>query len=102
VKRWSNEATAEAQGYDGATAAGLRLCKSRSGERGPDEPDRGRAHRRVSRVADSEAEFTVARTGHRRDGDRRTGSSRWRAMAELSAHMGRARERVWGFGRGHK
>jgi hypothetical protein len=29
---------AEAQGYDGATAAGLRLRKNRSSERGPDEP----------------------------------------------------------------
>jgi hypothetical protein len=41
-------------------------------------------------------------TGHRRDGDRRTGSSRWRAVSELSARVGRARERVRGFGRGHK
>jgi hypothetical protein len=35
---------AEAQGYDGATAAGLRLRKNRSGERGSDEPERGQAH----------------------------------------------------------
>jgi hypothetical protein len=53
----------EVQGYDGATAVGLRLCKNRSGERGPDEPERERAHRRVSRAADSEAELTVARDG---------------------------------------
>jgi hypothetical protein len=50
----------EAQGRDGATAARLRLRKDRSGERGPDETERGRAHRRVSQVADSEAELTVA------------------------------------------
>jgi hypothetical protein len=54
---------AKAQEYDGATAVGLRLRKNRSGERGPDEPDRGRAHRRVSRAANSEAELTVARDG---------------------------------------
>jgi hypothetical protein len=29
---------AEAQGRDGATAAGLQLRKNHSGERGPDEP----------------------------------------------------------------
>jgi hypothetical protein len=42
------------------------------------------------------------RTGHRRDGDRRTGSSRRRAVAELSARVGRARERARGFGRGRE
>jgi hypothetical protein len=62
-KRWSHGATTKAQGYDGATAAGRRLRKNRSGERGPDEPERGRAHRRVSRAADSEAKLTVARDG---------------------------------------
>jgi hypothetical protein len=41
-------------------------------------------------------------TGHRRDDDRRTGSSRRWAVAELSARMGRARERARGFGRGRK
>jgi hypothetical protein len=51
----------EAQGRDGATATGLRLRKNCSSERGPDETERGRAHRRVSRAADSEAELTVAR-----------------------------------------
>jgi hypothetical protein len=52
---------AEEQGRDGATTAGLRLRKNRSGEHGPDEPERGRAHRRVSRAADGKAELTVAR-----------------------------------------
>jgi len=64
-KCWSHGATTEAQGHDRATAAGLRLHKNRSGERGPDEPERGRAHRRVSRAADSEAELTVALDGAR-------------------------------------
>jgi hypothetical protein len=56
---------AEAQGYDGATAAGLRLRKNRSSERGPDETEMVRAHQRVSRAADSEAELTVTRDGAR-------------------------------------
>jgi hypothetical protein len=38
----------EAQGLDGATAAGLRLREDCSGEHGPDETERERAHRRVS------------------------------------------------------
>jgi hypothetical protein len=37
-------------------------------------------------------------TGRGRDGDRKTGSSRRRAVAELSARVGRARERARGFG----
>jgi hypothetical protein len=37
-------------------------------------------------------------TGRGRDGGRRMDSSRWRAVAELSARAGRAR----GFGRGRK
>jgi hypothetical protein len=41
-------------------------------------------------------------TGHRRDGDRRTGSSRRRAVMELSARADRARERARGFGIGRK
>jgi hypothetical protein len=62
-KRWCREATTEAQGLDGATVAGLRLSEDCSGEHGPDEAERERAHRRVSRVADSEAELTVALDG---------------------------------------
>jgi hypothetical protein len=38
------------------------------------------------------------RTGRGRDGDRRTGSGRRCAVAELSVHVGRARERARGFG----
>jgi hypothetical protein len=42
---------------------GLRLYKSCSDERGPDAAGRERAHRRVSRAADSKAELTVALGG---------------------------------------
>jgi hypothetical protein len=48
--RWSLE----------STAAGLRLRKKRSGERGPGKPKRGRANQRVSRVADGKVELTEA------------------------------------------
>jgi hypothetical protein len=51
---------AEAQGLDGATVAELRLREGCSSERGPDETERERAHRRASRAADSKAEVTVA------------------------------------------
>jgi hypothetical protein len=56
---------AEAQGLDGATTAGHRLPEDCSGECGPDETERERAHRRVSRAADSKAELTVALDGAR-------------------------------------
>jgi hypothetical protein len=49
----------------GSTAVGLWLRKNCSGERGPDIAGRKRAHRRVSRVADSKAELTVALDGAR-------------------------------------
>ena len=55
----------EAQGHDGATMAELRLCKNHSGERGPAEPRREGAHRRVSRVADGKAKLAVALDGAR-------------------------------------
>jgi hypothetical protein len=41
-------------------------------------------------------------TGREHDGGHRTSSSRRRAMAELPARVGRARERARGFGRGCK
>jgi hypothetical protein len=47
----------------GSTAAGLRLRNNCSGERGPGAPGRERAHRRLSRVADGKAKFTVALDG---------------------------------------
>jgi hypothetical protein len=56
---------AEAQGLDRATATGLWLRKDCSGERGLDETERERAHRRVSQAADSKAELTVALNGAR-------------------------------------
>jgi hypothetical protein len=42
-------------------AAELRLRKNCFGERGPDKPERGRAHRRVSRAANGEAELIKAK-----------------------------------------
>jgi hypothetical protein len=42
---------------------GLRLREDCSSERGPDAAERERAHRRVSRAADSETELTVALDG---------------------------------------
>jgi hypothetical protein len=66
---------AEAQGRDGATVAELRLCKNHSGEHEPNSPERGRAHRRVSRVADGKAKLTVALDGAR--AQRRPRNRRW-------------------------
>jgi hypothetical protein len=65
----------EAQGRDGAIVAELRLRKNHSRERGPDRPERGRAHRRVSRVADGKAKLTVALDGAR--AQRRPQNRRW-------------------------
>jgi hypothetical protein len=55
--------------------AELRLCKNHSGESGPDRPERGRAHRRVYRVADGKAKITVALDGTR--AQRRPRNRRW-------------------------
>jgi hypothetical protein len=41
-------------------------------------------------------------TGHVRDGGHKTGSGRRRAVAELLARVGRARERARGLGKGRK
>jgi hypothetical protein len=41
-------------------------------------------------------------TGRERDGGRRTGGDRWRAVAGLSARVGRMRERARELGRGRK
>jgi hypothetical protein len=68
----------EAQGRDGATVAELRLRKNHSSERGPDIPERGRAHRRVSRVADGKAKLTVALDGAR--AQRRPRNRRWTSV----------------------
>ncbi|KAL5676848.1 hypothetical protein ACJX0J_012979, partial [Zea mays] len=50
---------------DGATAAGLWLREDCSDEHGPNATERERAHRRVSRAANSKAELTVALDGAR-------------------------------------
>jgi hypothetical protein len=49
----------------GRGSKALRLCKKCSGERGPGKPDREMVNRRVSRVADREAELTEATDGAR-------------------------------------
>jgi hypothetical protein len=77
--------------------------RKRSGERGPDETERERAHRRVSRVADGKAKLTVALD--RAQTQRRPRNRRW-----ASAGGGRAldscgqseRERARELGRGRK
>jgi hypothetical protein len=50
-------------------------ARKRSGEHGPDEIERERAHRRVSRVADGKAKLTVALAGAR--AQRRPQNRRW-------------------------
>jgi hypothetical protein len=95
-KRWCCEATADAQKLDGATGAGLRLREDCSGERGPDAAERERAHRRVSRAADSEAELTVALDGARR----RPQNKQWSTTGGGGAPYTRGQserkgERVW-------
>jgi hypothetical protein len=49
-----------------------------SGERGPDETERERAHRRVSRVADGKVKLTVALDGARKQ--RRPWNRRWTSV----------------------
>jgi hypothetical protein len=60
--------------------AELRLRKNHSGERGPDRPERGRAHRRVSRVADGKAKLTVALDGAL--AQRRPQNRRWTSAGD--------------------
>jgi hypothetical protein len=91
----------EAQGLDRATVADSGCARKRSGEHRPNETERERAHRRVSRVADGKAKLTVALDGAR--AQRRPRNRRWAsAVAELSVHAGRARERARELGRGRK
>jgi hypothetical protein len=91
-KRWSREATAEAQRFDGATVADSGCARNapvsadwtQQGERGHAEgcPE----------------QLTVRRsspwhwTGHGRDDGHGTSSGRRRAVAELPVGVGRARE----------
>jgi hypothetical protein len=67
----------------GSTTAGLRLRKNCSGERGLGAAGRERAHRRVSRVADSKAKLTVALDGAR--AQRRPRNKRWTSAGDGGA-----------------
>jgi hypothetical protein len=63
-----------------------------SGEHGPDETERERAHRRVSRVADGKAKLTVALDGAR--AQRWPLNRRWASAGSGGARFARAeRER---------
>jgi hypothetical protein len=72
--------------------AELQLCENQSGERGPAEPGREGAHRRVSQAADSEAELTMALDGprtrwwpqNRRRGSLHAWAERGRGRASLA------------------
>jgi hypothetical protein len=65
----------EAQRLDGATLADSDCARKRFDERGPDAAGRERAHRRMSRAADSKAKLTVALDGARTQ--RRPRNRRW-------------------------
>jgi hypothetical protein len=65
----------EAQGLDGVTVADFGYARKCSGERGPDAVGGERAHRRVSRAADSKAKLTVALDGAR--AQQRPRNRRW-------------------------
>jgi hypothetical protein len=92
----------EAQGRDGATVAELRLRKNHSGERGPAEPGREGAHRRVSREADGKVKLTVALDGAR--AQRRPRNKRWTSAGGGggSRFAWAERERARELGRGRK
>jgi hypothetical protein len=62
---------------------GLRLRKKCSRERGPGKPGREKASRRVSRVADGEAELTEATDGAR--ARRRSQNGRWSSVSSGGA-----------------
>jgi hypothetical protein len=88
---WRPDAGVVAPRVDGS---GLQLRKKHSGERGPGKPGMEKANRRVSRVADGEAELTEARGGARarrrsQDGQRSSvsgGGASWlRAQSERGA-----------------
>jgi hypothetical protein len=68
--------------------AELELRKNHSGERGPNRPERVRAHRRVSRVAGGKAKLIVALDGARTQ--RRPRNRRW-----TSAGGGRGSRFAW-------
>jgi hypothetical protein len=75
-------------------AAGLRLRKKRSGERGPDAVGKERAHRRVSRAADSKVELTMALDRAR--ARQRPRNRQWSSAGGGEAPCTRGQsERVW-------
>jgi hypothetical protein len=92
----------EAQGLDGATVAELHLHRRNSSERRLDAAGRERATEGCPEQLIVRQSSPWHLTGHRRDGGHGTGSGRRWAVAELPAHVGRARERVRGLGRGRK
>jgi hypothetical protein len=59
----------ESRGNDGGVGtrrgdgSGAPAAQNHCSERGPAKPERGRAHRRVSRAAEGEAKLTVALDG---------------------------------------
>jgi hypothetical protein len=82
----------------GSMAAGLRLRKNFSGERGPNAAGRERAYRRVSRAVDRKAELTVALDEAR--ARRRPWNMQWSSAGgggALCSHgqSEREGERVW-------
>jgi hypothetical protein len=95
----SNDGGARVRWVDGG---GLRLRKKCSGECGPDAAGRERAHRRVSRAADSKAKLTMALDGAR--ARRRPQNRQWVSAGGGGApvRVGRARERARELGRRRK
>jgi hypothetical protein len=89
-------------------------ARKRSGERGPDETERERAHRRVSRVANGKAKLTVPLNGaraQRQPRNRRWQSSRFvqaeqergqGSWAECANGRGEVGEQGAGLGRGRR
>jgi hypothetical protein len=75
-------------------------ARKRSGERGPDETERERAHRRVSRVADGKAKLTVALDGARTQ--RRPLNRRWASAGGGGALGSRGQSKREGEGAGQR
>jgi hypothetical protein len=59
---------------------GAPAAQNHSGEHGPSRPERGRAHRRVSRVANGKVKLTVALDGAR--AHRRPQNRRWTSASD--------------------
>jgi hypothetical protein len=81
-----------------STAAGLRLRKNCSGERGPGKLERGGHTEGCPEQLMVRRNSSRQRMGRGRDGGRITDDSQRWAVAELSGHARRARERARGFG----